>query len=167
MGLAVFRRRVAGETRIRALDSADPPAVIKFVVPDPLMIAEYEAAAQQAMETVRKTPAYLDRYGLKAEADLTDSKVAGLSRIVVAVESAVLLWKDWNIADPGEGEGGTPVKRPMTAANIAALLGDQNLRAAWMMHLDDASPMERAEGNVSAASPTTTSGEAATTAGAA
>ena len=161
--LAVHRRRVPGEVRIALLDSAAPPLAVAFEIPDSLASAEVEAAASQALSAVRDTPSVLARYNLADKAGLTDIQVAALARVVTAIEAAIRLWKDWNYAEP-DAETGEAVKLPLTPANIAHVLSSANLRAAWMIHLDAASPVERAEGNGSAALPSITSGEAADTA---
>ena len=162
--LAVFRRREAGEIRIAALDGGTPPFLVAFETPDLLASVEYEAAAGQAIDACRKTPGYLERYGLQVAAQLTDLQVAALSRAVTAMESAFRLLKDWTKAEIVDGE---VRKVELTPQAIAEVLSDANLRAAWLITLDAASPLERLEGNVSAVSPTTTSGAAATTAAAA
>lgn len=53
---------------------------------------------------------------------------------------------------------------PLTPENIAHVLSSANLRAAWMVQLDANSPVERAEGNVYAASADMSSAGAAGTA---
>ena len=163
-GPVVVQRRTPGEIRLAALDAGEPPITIAFVIPDGLMSSRIEAEAARALAAVRLTPATLARYGLTAEGELAENQLAALSRLVTAVESAILLWRDWNIHDPPPDEGGAPVKRGLTSVNIAELLSDTNLRAAWMVQLDAASPLDRSEGNVFAASPNGSSEEAADTA---
>lgn len=157
--LAVFRRREPGEIRTVALDAGSPSLLVAFATPDAITIAEYEAAASRALEACRKAPGVLERYGLAREGQLTDLQISAMARMVVAMESAILLWKDWN---KGELVGGEPVRSELSPQAIAETLADPNIRAAWMVHLDAASPLERPEGNGSAASPGTTSGAAAT-----
>jgi hypothetical protein len=160
--LAVHRRRTPGGTRIALLDDGQPPLGVVFEIPDSLASAEIEAAASEALSIVRRTPAYLSRYGLAEKAALTDLQVAALARVVTAIEAAIRLWKDWNYAEP-DAETGEAVRSPLNPETIAHVLSSANLRAAWMIHLDAASPVERAEGNVFAVSPDTISGEAADT----
>ncbi len=152
-------RRRAGDLRTVELDGAERPLAVEFVIPDQLMVAEFETAAHAAMATIRDTPGFLRRYGLDREGQLTDQSILAMSRIATAVESAVLLWKQWNAADPDTGE-----VRPLEPEHISLVLGDPNVRAAWMIHLDQASPLERIEGNVSGASPSDTGDQAPTTA---
>lgn len=158
--LAVFKRRHPGELRLAALDDGAPPLLVEFEVPDGLKLAQAEAAAAKAMATLRESPAYLTRYGL-AERRLEDEEIGALARVVTAMETAFLLWRDWTAAHVVDGE---VERRPLTAAHIAEVLLDQNLRMAWLIHLDAASPLERAEGNGSGASPNGSSAEAPNTA---
>lgn len=160
--LAVFKRRQAGEITVAALDDGAPPLLVAFEVPTGLKIAEGEAAAARAMATLRDNPEILRRYGLP-ERSLTDSETFALGRIATAVEFAVLLWREWTYSRAGVDEGAAP----LTPEVIGELLADPHIRAAWMMQLDAASPLERAEGNGSGASPNGSSAEAPNTAPAA
>ncbi|HCQ52685.1 MAG TPA: hypothetical protein DIV82_00295 [Brevundimonas diminuta] len=74
-----------------------------------------------------------------------------------------MLIADWNLAIAAEGR--EPVKQAVSVEAIAELFrGRPNARAGWVLQFDTASPLERAEGNGSAASPDTTSATAANTA---
>lgn len=150
--LAVFRRRAPGEIRNIALDDGDPPLLVAFEVPDGAVMAEAEAAVSMSMAHLRENPKALRRYGLPERA-LSDAQLAATARIATAVETAVLTWRDWTYSREGVDEPG--VKAPLTPEVIAGLLLDQHIRAAWTLHLDAASPLERAEGNVSGVSPNT------------
>ncbi len=161
--LAVFKRRQVGETRLAALDGGDPPLLVEFEIPGGLVLAQAEAAAARAMSVIRESPAYLSRYGLE-ERRLSDDEIGALARVVTAMETAFLLWRDWTAAHEVDGR---IERRPLTEAHIAEVLLDQNLRMAWLVHLDAASPLERAEGNGSGVSPNGSSEEAPNTAEAA
>lgn len=183
---AVFGPRAAGQRRRAVLQEGlaeirdgdlvlreeQPPLVVEFVVPDAVLMAKAEAAASEAMSHIRRTASHLATYGL-SDAGVSPDDVPALARIVTAIETAVLLWKDWNFAELATDEAGVLLDPPqavevvITPANVARLLEDANIRAAWSAHLDAASPLERAEGNVYAASPNGSSEGAAITAGAA
>jgi hypothetical protein len=160
--LAVFKRRQLGEITVAALDSGSPPLFVAFEVPTGLKVAEGEAAAARAMATLRDNPEILRRYGLPERA-LTDAETFALGRIATAVEFAVLLWREWTYSRAGVDDGPAPLEPEV----IGELLADQHIRAAWMMQLDAASPLERAEGNASGVSPNGSSEEAPNTAEAA
>lgn len=159
---AIHRRRKAGEAVVVALDAGEPPLAVRFETPDALASAEIEAAVAEAMSVVRRTPGYLTRYGMAERAALTDLQVAALARTITAIESAIRLWRAWNYAEVDEA--GAPAVVAMTPEAIAHVLSSANLRAAWMVQLDAHGPVERAEGNVYAASADTSSDGAADTA---
>jgi len=164
--LAVFRQRVPGGLRTvyleAAVDNGLPPLAVQFVVPDGVQLAQAEAAAATALSHIRQSAEHLGEYGLQNK-PLSEGEVSALARIITAVESAALLWKDWNYAEVPTG-GGEPVKQKLTRDKLARVLSDSQIRGAWLVHLDQASPLERAEGNVSAASLNGSSEEAANTA---
>lgn len=159
MPLAAYRRRQPGEIRRVVLQGGEPPLVVAFETPDGMKLAEAEAAAHLAMAHLAQNPEILGRYGLEAK-KLTPEEIFAISKIITACETARVLWRDWNYALVTD-EGAEPVKAELTPANIAQLLvSDEGVRAAWNVHLDAASPLERAEGNGSGASPNTSSAEA-------
>lgn len=175
--LAVHRKRVPGETRIVALQAAvpggPPPIVVKFIVPDGVQLAQAEAAAATALAHIREGAGALGEYGLN-DTPLSESQLSALARIIAAVESAMVLWTDWNYGEfPAVPPGQTPdpaavaVKQKLTRDKVCTVLSDTNVRSAWLIHLDQASPLERAEGNGSAVSLNGNTAEAATTAKAA
>lgn len=168
--LAVFRRRTPGEPASAALTSGKDPLIVDFAVPDGIMLAEAESAAGQAMAQLQQDKILADRYGVTGRT-FTDAEIMALSRVLVAVETAIKLWTGWNYAllvpRPTKDDPDAAAVEPQTLspATIAQLLIDEpNIRAAWTIHLDAVSPLERAEGNVSGVSPTTTSEEAPNTA---
>lgn len=166
--LAVFSQREPGERRIVELAApsrpGEAPLVVEFEIPTPLQLARIEAAATNAIRDLRKGQLSLRRYGL-SDGQLTDEELEGMILFVTAVESARALWRDWNFAlQPAEGE---PVKAPLDLDHIAKLLSVTSFRSAWNLHLDLASPLDRAEGNGFGASLNTNSdatGEAPNTA---
>lgn len=175
--LAVFRRRVPGEARVVSLQAAveggPPPITVRFIVPDGLQLAQAEAAAATSLGHIRESATALGEYGLN-QTPVSESELSALARIIAAVESAALLWKDWNYAEfPPVPKGqerdpdAQPVKQKLTRDKICRVLSDPQVRAAWLVHLDGVSPLERDEGNVSAASLNGTTAEAANTAKAA
>ncbi|MNT82517.1 hypothetical protein D3C72_2222570 [compost metagenome] len=90
--------------------------------------------------------------------------MASLSTFVSSVESAAVLIKEWNFA--AVGPSGQPERRAVTVEAISELFRGRPLaRTGWTLQYESASPLERAEGNGSAASPDTTSATAANTAG--
>lgn len=166
--LAVFSRREPGERLLATLAGAvdkHPALVVAFEVPTPLQLAQYEARAMNAIRAIKQGALSLMHYDLP-DGQLTDDEIEGLSLFITAVESAQLLWKDWNFAlQPDEGPA---VKAPLDLAHILIVLGKPAHRQAWNIWLDVASPLERAEGNGSGVSPNTSSDvteEAPTTAG--
>lgn len=155
--LAVFSRREPGERRLAVLaDKVDghPALVVSFEVPTPLQLAQYEAQAMNAIRDIRRGALSLMNYDLP-DGQLSDEEIEGLASFITAVESARLLWKDWNFAlQPAEGP---PVKAPLDLQHILIVLGKPAHRQAWNIWLDVASPLERAEGNGSGVSPNTSS----------
>jgi hypothetical protein len=163
--LAVFAPRTAGELRVAVLqpgDGAAPPLAVQFAVPDYLDICKADAKAAEAMAAIREASGHLGVYGLK-DRKIPDDDLLALSRLVSSVETAKLLWRDWNFAEVPKGKK-DPVKLALTPANILRLLEDAGCRAAWLAHFDNASPLERAEGNGSAASLTGSTASAANSA---
>lgn len=158
---AVYRRRVPGALIRAALTSDAKPLYVDFEVPDGIMLAEAESAAGQAMAQMQQDKILADRYGV-TDRVFNDAEILALSRVLVAVETAIRLWKAWNYAlIEGEGEVAQVVPQKLSPQAIAQLLiADQDIRAAWTIQLDAASPLERAEGNVSGVSPTMNSEEA-------
>lgn len=161
--LAVFRRRQPGALRRVALQDGAPPLWVEFEVPDGVKLAAIDAAASHALSVLVSQPSVMARYGLEARAPSRDDILA-FTRSLILIEAAIQLWRDWNYAlevDPGE----PPVKGVLKPEVIARLLIDNaDARSAWSMHLDGASPLERAEGNVYGASPSMSSDEAPPTA---
>lgn len=175
--LAVFRPRVPGEIRIVRLQAAvpdgPPPIAVSFRVPDGLQLAQAEAAAARSISQIRESATALGDYGLN-QSPLSESELSALARIIAAVETAMVLWTDWNYAEfepvsggQGDALGSVPVKQKLTRDKVCRVLSDPVVRAAWLTHLDQVSPLERAEGNVSAASLNGNTAEAATIAEAA
>jgi len=161
--LAVYRRRRPGEIRRVVLQTGDPALYVDFAVPDGVALAAIEAAAQTAAVTLLQTPALLERYGL-GDRMVKEADLLTFSRVLVAVEAAISLWRGWNYAVESE-DGSAPIKAQLSPPLIATLLiDDLDIRAAWMLHLDAASPLERSEGNGSGVSPNTNSDEAPDTA---
>lgn len=168
--LAVFSERKPGERRLVELAPAprpgEAPLVVEFEIPSPVDMAAIEANATNVVRNLRAAQDSLGRYGLE-DGKLTDEQLDGMIFYVTAVESAVALWRDWNFAlQPLDGSA--PVKAPLDLENIARVMKNPRIRAAWNVHLDQASPLERAEGNGSGASLNTSSdgtGEAPNTAG--
>lgn len=161
--LAVYAPRTAGELRIAVLqpgDGKNPPLAVKFAVPDYLDVCKADAKAADAMAAIREASGHLGVYGLK-DRKIPDDDLLALSRLVSSVETAMLLWKDWNFAEVPKGNK-KAVKLELTPANVLRLLEDAGCRAAWLAHYDNASPLERAEGNESAVSPDGSTGAAAT-----
>ena len=162
---AVIAPRKVGETRVAVLQAAQenrPALAIKFAAPDFLVLASAEATASAALAAVRESSQALRDYGF-GDRRFDDSEMPGLARLVVAVETAALLWRDWNAAvvDPATGE---VTALPLERRHIVRVLEDPQIRAAWNAHLEVASALEREEGNVSAASPLGSTASAATTA---
>lgn len=161
---AVFASRKAGEHRTAVLQAGDenrPSLAVKFITPDFLLISKAEASAARALASVRDSADLISAYGFD-ERTFTDDELLGLARLIASVETAAELWVDWNFAELDEA--GQPQILPLTRANIVRLLEDQQIRLVWNAHLEAASPLERDEGNVSAASPNGNTAEAATTA---
>lgn len=167
-GLAVYRENPADEVLTVELEQGDgtrPSTLVRFRRPSPVDLAEIEARARANMQDLLKGHLARSRYGVEGEALKDEAVVGTLAPLISSIESAVHLWTDWNVGDVGP-DG--PVARPLSVETIAAFLrGRPRARAAWNVHLDNASPMDRAEGNGSAASPNTSTGEAANTAAAA
>lgn len=169
--LAVYAPRQAGQHRIAELQRGSasvlredgsilpgtPSLVVKFEVPDAIAMVKAEHQASEALHHIRKSAASLARYGF-SEAGVKEDDVPALARLVTAIETAVALFRDWNFAEVVDGAA---VKVELNPINIGRLMEDANIRAAWSAHLDQASPLERAEGNVYAASPNGSSAEAA------
>lgn len=140
-----------------------PPLVVKLKVPDPVDCAIIEARGREALLNLMQGHEAGNRYGLDSGA-IDETVVAQLAPFITAVESAAHLIKGWNYATLDAS--GTAVRAPVTAANIAELFRGRPLaRSGWMLQFETVSPLERAEGNVFAASPDTTSATAANTAG--
>lgn len=161
---AVFAPRKAGEHRIAILQAGDgerSPVAVKFVTPDFLALSKAEASAARALQSVRDSADLIAAYGFE-ERTFTDDEMPGMARLIASVETAAELWVDWNFAELDEE--GQPQILPLTRANIVRLLEDQQIRMVWNANLEAASPLEREEGNGSAASPAGTTAEAATTA---
>lgn len=149
------------------------PLVVEFVVPDGLQLAQAESAAARSMLHIRESATALGDYGLN-QSPLSESELSALARIIAAVETAMVLWRDWNYAEyppSADGQGpdlsAAPVKQKLTRDKVCRVLSDPAVRGSWLTHLDHVSPLERAEGNVSAASLNGSSAEAATIAEAA
>jgi hypothetical protein len=159
---AVFKPRAAGHVRRVQLTPEGPgrpPVVVEFEIPDPVTYAGIEVAAREALELIQKSPATMRRYGFAARS-ISEDDARALGEIVFLTEAAMRLWKDWNVEfedDPG----------PLAPPRIARLLHDPFVRAAWHVHLTQASALEPAEGNASGASPSMSSDEAPPTAAAA
>ncbi|WP_156396214.1 hypothetical protein [Caulobacter sp. Root343] len=161
----MFTPRKAGEHRIAVLQQGDdkkPVLAVEFITPDFLELSKAEAAGARAIQAVRENSEVVEAYGFPARRFEND-ELPGLSRLIISVETAFHLWRDWNFAevDPATKQ---PVVLELNRTNIARLLEDQQVRAVWGAHLEAASPLERDEGNGSAASPTGTTAKAATSA---
>lgn len=149
----------------RPEQAAAPALVVRFRVPDPVDCAVIEARGREALLNLMQGRGADVRYGLSLTV-LDETAIAALSPFVTAVESAAHLITGWNYAQPGPD--GVPVRVPVTPEAVAELFrGRPIARAGWTLQFETVSPLERAEGNVFAASPDTTSATAATTAGAA
>ncbi len=143
---------------------AHPPLVARFRVPDAVTLAGLEAKAREQGGALVKAQAAGQRYGLEGEALANPDVVAHLVPLITAIETATALIVDWNYARP-DGAGGFE-KAPISVEVVSELFrGRPRVRQAWLIHLDNVSPMERVEGNASAASPSTTSATAANTVG--
>lgn len=161
--LAVFRRRQPGDLRRVALQDGAPPLWVEFEVPDGIRLAAIEAAASQALVVLVSQPALLERYGLTDKARSREDLLA-FTRSLTAIEAAIQLWRDWNYALES-ADGLAPQKASLKPEIISRLLIDNaDVRSAWLIQLDAASPLERAEGNVYGASPSMSSDEAPPTA---
>lgn len=145
--------------------TGSPPLVARFRRPSPVDLAQIEAQARtQTLDLLKGQGARL-RYNLSGDPLQDEAVVSALAPLIAAIEGAVHLITDWNFAEIGP-DG--PVKAPITVETVARLFaGRPAVRAAWSVHLDNASPLDRVEGNVSAASPNTNMDEAANTAEAA
>ena len=167
MPLAVFRRRPEGEVLTVEIEGGDemrPPVVVQFRVPDSTTTALIEARTREAMLNLMQGKGAERRYGVTASGALDESTIASLAPLISAVESAALLITDWNVAYP-DSEG-RPIKAARTPEAFAELFTGRPLcRAGWTLQYETVSPLERAEGNVSAASLDTTSATAANTVG--
>lgn len=168
--LAVFTPRKAGEHRVVELQRGVAPQlvdgvmvpgtaalVVKFAVPDAIKLAKAEARASDALAYIRQSASHLALYGF-SDLGVSQDDVPALARLVTGIETALALWVDWNFADLVDG---VAVKAELNPVNIGRVMEDLSIRAAWSAHLDLASPLERAEGNVYAASPNTSSEGAA------
>lgn len=165
-GLAVYRPNPPGEILTVELErggEGQPSLLVRFRRPSPVDVAEIEARARRAAADLLSGQIARARYGVDGDALKDEAVIASLTPLVSAIESASMLWTDWNLGDETP-EG--PVKASLDVARIAELLrGRPNARAAWAIHLDNAGPLDRAEGNGSAASPVTSTDGAANTAG--
>lgn len=142
-----------------------PPLVVQFKVPDPVDCAVIEARGRETLLNLMQGRGADRRLGLSLTV-LDENTVAALAPFVTAVESGAHLIKAWNYARLDEA--GQPVRAPIDAETVAELFrGRPVARAGWTLQYETASPLERAEGNVFAASPATTSATAANTAEAA
>ena len=161
--LAVYARRQPGATITAEIEGAtdgQPALVVRFRVPGPVETAQIEARTRDAMLGLIQGAGGLTRYGLAGGGALDANETASLATFVSAVESAGVLVTDWNLAIAVDG--GKPVKQDVNVEAIAELFrGRPNARAGWVLQYDTASPLERAEGNGTAASPDTTSATAA------
>lgn len=169
-GLAVYQPNPKGEVLTVELERASegqPSTLVRFRRPSAVELAQIEASARRHAADLMRGETSRARYGLDGDAALDEAVIGALSPLIAAIESAALLWTDWNLGDLiGEGDARTAVKAPLTFERIVELLrGRPRAREAWSIHLDNASPLDRVEGNVFAASPDTTMGGAATTAG--
>lgn len=169
--LAVFVRRTPGELRRVALadgltgpngEELTAPLWVSFETPSALKLAQVEAATRNAIRDLIAGQISIRRYGLP-DGKLTDEEIEGLSTLITAVEFGAALIRDWNFALADE-EGAQVQKAPVDLAHVVELLSVRHHRQAWLMHLDQASPLERAEGNASGVSPSTNSGGAPSTA---
>lgn len=171
-GLAVYQPNPAEERLTIELERAgedQPSLLVSFRRPSAVDLAEIEARARRHAADLMRGEASRARYGLAGDALLDEAVIGALSPLIAAIESASMLWEDWNLGDlVGEGETRKAIKAPLNFERIVQLLrGRPRAREAWSIHLDNASPLDRVEGNVFAVSPDTTMGGAATTAGAA
>lgn len=169
-GLAVYRPNPAGEVLTAELERAgegQSSLLVRFRRPSAVDLAEIEAKARRSASDLLRGETSRLRYGLDGEGALDEAVIGALSPLIAAIESASMLWTDWNLGDlVGEGENRKAVKALLTFDRIVELMrGRPRAREAWSIHLDNASPMDRVEGNVFAASPDMTMGGAATTAG--
>lgn len=136
-----------------------PPLVVQLRVPGPVDCALIEARGREALLNLLQGQEAGVRYGLDS-GPVDESVVAQLAPFITAVESAAHLIVAWNYATLNAD--GQPVRAPVNAATIAELFrGRPSARSGWMLQFETVSPLERAEGNVSAASPNTTSATAA------
>lgn len=159
--LAVYRPRPTGEitVEIEGGDDTAPPLVVRFRVPGPEDQAVIEARCRDAMLNLLQGKGVEARYGF-GFGPVDENAVAALSPFVSAVESAAALITDWNYALAGD----PPSKVEITPQTIATLFrGRPAARSGWVLQYEGASPLERAEGNGSAASPDGTSATAANT----
>ncbi|MEH0194574.1 hypothetical protein V7S57_02445 [Caulobacter sp. CCNWLY153] len=155
---AKYRAREPGRLEIAVLQDGDPPLAVEFEAPsDGVTPAKAEAKAGEALHHIRASRQGLARYGYATGLQAED--LPGLTRLALAVESAILSWKRWNYAVQ-EADGEFRIQ-PLTAENIGQVLADPDIRAAWMAHWANATGLERDEGNGSAASLNTSSEEAA------
>ena len=178
--LAVYNPRPPGQVLTAEIEGGLPPLppsddypqghpgipglFVKFRAPDPEDGAVIEARCREAMAALLQGRGAERRYGFTSGKVLDEAAIAALAPFISAVESASLLVTDWNLAYP-DAEG-RPVKAPLSPDAIAELFRGRPLaRAGWNLQYETVSPLERAEGNVSAASPDTTSATAANTAG--
>ena len=140
-----------------------PPLVVQLRVPGPVDCALIEARGREALLNLLQGHEAGSRYGLDS-GPIDEAVVAQLAPFITAVESAAHLITAWNYATLNAD--GQPVRVPINAGTIAELFrGRPSARSGWMLQFETVSPLERAEGNVFAASPNTTSATAAPTAG--
>lgn len=162
---AVFAPRKAGELRVIILQEGGEnaaPLAVEFETPDYLALNMAEAAAAQALAAIRHSAEIADKYGLGGQ-EFTDERMPGLARLLTSVETAAHLWRDWNFAER-DPESGEVTVLPLDRPNILRVLEDPQIRVVWTANLEAASPLGRDEGNASAASPSGTTAQAATTA---
>jgi hypothetical protein len=170
--LAVYDKRVPGKLVLAEIEGGvsaaeDRPALaplfFRFRVPGPEDSAIIEARSREAMLNLIQGRGAEARYGLTGNAAMDEGAIAALTPFITAIESAALLVVDWNYAirDPD----GAVAKVAITPETIAELFRGRPLaRSGWNLQYETVTPMERSEGNVSAASPDTTSATAANTA---
>lgn len=170
--LAVYQPRKVGERRILELTASlpgraaveareadgDTPAVeaqpavpgrvglrVEVEVPDAMAWAMAEARAQESLAAIRQNSVALTHYGLDAKA-VSDQEFLALVKLITAVETFMVVVKDWNFAFE-VAEGGAAVKAPINAVTVCDLMADTQVRGAWMVQLEGLTPLERAEGN--------------------
>lgn len=155
--LVRLKPRRSGEERIVTLHP-ELGIVVRFTVPFPVQELEIEAAANASRAVLIKSPVVAARYGL-AQAVLSKEQAGETTLRVNLTEAAIVLWKEWTVmAESGDAAA------ELSVENISQLLTDPVCHRLWADHYFAACSLERDEGNGSAVSPSTSSGEAATTA---